>query len=63
MDKSERANTILKGYSGTQDDKLGLQEQLDQVIFFSFFFFLKRPFSKFREAKVSISIIGNDLMT
>ena len=39
MDKSERANTILKGYSGTQDDKLGLQEQMDQVIFFSFFFF------------------------
>ena len=34
----ERANAILKGESGTQGDKLGLQELLDQVMFFSFTF-------------------------
>ena len=41
----ERANAILKGDSGTQGDKLGLQELLDQVMFFSFF--EKWLFSKF----------------
>ena len=30
----ERANAILKGDGGTQGDKLGLQELLDQVMFF-----------------------------
>ena len=41
----ERANAILKGDSGTQGDQVGLQELLDQVMFFSFF--EKWLFSKF----------------
>ena len=41
----ERANAILKGDSGTQADKLGFQELLDQVMFFSLF--EKWLFSKF----------------